>query len=111
MGVIIFYFKEFGIEIPDYSHIKDWGEYDEEYLKALPKLLRKLEPNEKLEIGDIVVFRSIPDETGNINHAGVYLGESSFIHGGEKAGIKISRLYEETRKSRVYGNFRLREND
>lgn len=111
LGVIILYFKEFGIEIPDYSGIKDWGEYDEEYVRAIPKLLRKLEPDEKPEIGDVIVFNKTQDLTGNLNHAGIYLGEGSFIHAGPKFGIKISQLYEPTWKSRVYGYFRWKGND
>ena len=111
LGVIILYFKEFGIEIPDYSHITDWGEYVEEYVRAIPKLLRKLEPDEELEIGDVVVFSKTQELTGNLNHAGIYLGEGSFIHAGPKFGIKISKLHEKTWGSRVYGNFRVREKD
>ena len=111
LGVIILYFKEFGIQIPDYSNIQDWSEYDEEYVRAIPKLLRKLEIDEKLEIGDIIVFTKTKELTGNLNHAGIYLGEGSFIHAGPKFGIKISKLHEPAWKSRVYGNFRLRGND
>lgn len=111
LGVIILYFKEFGIEIPDYSHIEDWGEYDEEYVRAIPKLLRKLEPDEKLEIGNIIVFRDVREITGNLNHAGIYLGEGDFIHAGVNFGIKISKLHEKSWQSRVYGYFGLRDND
>ncbi len=109
MGVIIIYMKEFGIEIPDYSHIKDWGKYDEEYVKAIPKLLRKLESDEKLRIGDIIVFRNTQEVTGNLNHAGIYLGDNDFIHAGAKFGVMIDKLYERFWKDRVYGHFRLRE--
>jgi cell wall-associated NlpC family hydrolase len=111
LGVIIFYFKEFGIEIPDYSAIKDWGEYDEEYVKAIPKILRKLEPDEKLERGDVIVFRNTQELTGNLNHAGIFLGKSEFIHAGVKIGITINKIYQKPWKDRIYGYFRVRESE
>jgi cell wall-associated NlpC family hydrolase len=111
LGIIILYFKAFGIEIPDYSAIEDWGEYDQEYVEALPKLVRKLEKDEKPQIGDIVVFFKAKELTGEVNHAGVFLAESNFIHACLKTGIRIDHLWDPDWKQRIYGFFRLREAD
>jgi cell wall-associated NlpC family hydrolase len=111
LGIIILYYRAFGIEIPDYSTIEDWGDYDEEYVKAIPKLVRKLEKDEKPQIGDIIVFIKAKELTGALNHAGIFLGDSNFIHGCLKTGIRIDHLWDQDWKPRIYGFFRLREGD
>lgn len=109
LGIIILYFKAFDVEIPDYSGIEDWGEYDEEYVKAIPKLVRKLEPEEKPQVGDIVVFSKAQELTGSLNHAGIFLGDSNFLHACLRLNVRIDHLWDPSWKPKIYGYFRIKE--
>ncbi|MGU3412354.1 C40 family peptidase [Enterobacteriaceae bacterium C23F] len=42
----------------------------------------------ELRIGDLVFFKSSP----RVQHVGVYIGDSQFIHASQKVGVTISRL-------------------
>jgi cell wall-associated NlpC family hydrolase len=111
LGIIILYFKAFGVEIPDYCLIEDWGEYDEEYVKAIPRIVRKLESDEKPAIGDIIVFSKAQDLTGSLNHAGIFLGDGKFIHACVKLNVRIDHIWDPSWKPKIYGYFRIKEID
>jgi hypothetical protein len=102
-GVLVHYFKEFEISIPDYSNIKDWGDRGEDYLKEYSECFRKLSRDEKLEIGDVILFNS----KESLSHAGVYLGKNEFVHSYSKIGTKIDSLINPIWKEKVYSFFRI----
>ncbi len=104
-GVLKMYYKEFGYILPDYSYAEDWCGSTDLYLKEYASFFRKLGPDEKLEIGDMILFYS--KETAN--HAGIYLGDGKFIHSFLKAGTRIDSLTTPLWKQRVYNYFRMRE--
>jgi cell wall-associated NlpC family hydrolase len=103
-GVLKFYFGEFGFSLPDYSYVEDWSGQTELYLKEYAKFFRKLNKDEELEIGDVILFNS----KENPSHAGVYVGESKFIHAYEKAGTKIDSLTNPVWKKTIYSFFRVK---
>ena len=52
-------------------------------------------PSDKAQPGDILFFKT--DNTGNISHVALYLGDGRFIHAastGSKTGVKYSNLSE-----------------
>ena len=52
-------------------------------------------PSDKAQPGDILFFKT--DNTGNISHVAIYLGNGRFIHAasaGSKTGVKYSNLSE-----------------
>lgn len=104
-GVLKFYFDAFGLNLPDYSYVDDWSENSNVYLRNYAECFRKLEPDETLEIGDVILFYS----KEIANHAGIYLGESKFINSYEKAGTKIDSLTNPVWKKKVYGYFRIKD--
>lgn len=109
MGIMIHYFREFDVVIPDYSAIKDWGEYDAEYVSAIPRVVRRLRDDEKPMVGDVVIFSKVVEQTGALNHAGIVLGDSKFLHTSVKLGTRIDALYQSPWKEHVYGYFRLKD--
>jgi cell wall-associated NlpC family hydrolase len=107
-GVIVFFYKEFGIKMPDYSCEEDWGKNEGAYLREYAQAFRKLNPDELPECGDMVVFKNVE---GACNHAGIFLGDNRFIHALRKVGTKIDRLYDKPWKEKFYGFFRVKIND
>lgn len=106
-GVLLHYFKEFGLNLPDYAYLDDWSGETELYLQEYASFFRKLDKDEKLEIGDMILFNS----KENPSHAGVYLGESRFISSYEKVGTKIDSLTNPVWKGKVYGYFRIKDKE
>jgi cell wall-associated NlpC family hydrolase len=104
-GVLKYFFSEFGLKLPDYSYVDDWGENSDVYLQNYAECFRKLDKDETLEIGDVILFNS----KENPGHAGVYLGESRFVHAYRKAGTKIDSLVNPVWKGKIYGYFRIKE--
>ncbi len=104
-GLLIAFFKEFGIELPDYSYIDDWAENEDQYLRRYQSLARRLANDEELEIGDILVFGKVP-EIGN--HAGVVIGKNRFLHCANKMGTKIDSVNDERWKSHMILRLRLK---
>jgi cell wall-associated NlpC family hydrolase len=104
-GVLIYFFKEFGLKLPDYSYVDDWTGKTELYIQEYASFFRKLDGDEKLEIGDMILFNS----KENPGHAGVYLGESKFIHAYQKAGTRIDSLTNKLWKDKVFGFFRVND--
>ena len=108
-GVLKIYFKEFDLKLPDYSYVEDWCGQTELYLQEYSKFFRKLDKDkdEELEIGDMILF----SREENTSHAGIYLGESKFIHSYQKAGTRIDSLTNPVWKAKIFGFFRVRETD
>jgi len=105
-GLLCLYYEQFGIRLPDYSYLDDWDEKEEHYLKEYSSFFRKLDPNEIPETGDMILFLNVP---GAANHAGLYLGESRFVHANRKIGVKIDSLTNPVWKKKVYGFFRIKD--
>jgi cell wall-associated NlpC family hydrolase len=103
-GVLTAYYENFGLKLPDYSYVEDWNGKTELYLQEYASFFRKLDKDEKLEIGDMILFNS----KENPSHSGIYLGEGNFIHAYEKAGTKIDSLTNSIWKGKIYGNFRIK---
>lgn len=103
-GVLKYYYEQFGFNLPDYSYVDDWSENSKQYLREYASFFRKLDKDEKLEIGDVILFYS--KETAN--HAGVYLGDGRFIHAFDKAGTRIDSLTTPLWKQKIYGYFRVK---
>jgi cell wall-associated NlpC family hydrolase len=104
-GVLCYYFKEFNLKLPDYSYVDDWSGKTELYLQEYTNFFRKLDKDEELEIGDVLLFNS----KENPSHTGVYLGESKFIHAYKKAGTRIDSLTTPIWKKKIYGRFRVKD--
>jgi cell wall-associated NlpC family hydrolase len=102
---LIYFFKEFDLKLPDYSYIDTWGENSNLYLQEYANFFRKLDKDEKLEIGDVILFNG----KENPSHTGVYLGDSKFVHAYQKAGTRIDSLVNPIWKGKVYGKFRVKE--
>jgi cell wall-associated NlpC family hydrolase len=105
-GVIVFFYKHFGIKMPDYSRQDDWKENEGAYLREYAQAFRKLNPDELPECGDMVVFKNVE---GACNHAGIFLGDNRFVHARQKVGTEICRLYDKPWKEKFYGFFRVKE--
>lgn len=110
-GILCLFYREFGIEMPDFTKLDDWeadGHNSSFYLSQYASLARKLSKNEKPECGDFILFRNVKDSP---NHAGVYLGDNRFVHSYKKIGVKIDSLTNSVWKSKIYGFFRIRSLD
>ncbi len=105
-GVLVEFYKAFGLSLPDYSVEEDWDMREEFYLKEYANFFRKLGPDEKPEIGDAVLFLNTEDTP---NHSGVVLSEDRFIHSRQGAGTRIDKFSNPYWKDRVYGFFRVKE--
>lgn len=53
-----------------------------------------------LEEGDLVFFRNSSNKNAKVNHVGVYLGNSKFVHSNGSNGTKISDLRDDYWKSK-----------
>lgn len=104
-GVLVHYYKEFDLKLPDYSYTDDWSGQTELYLQEYAHFFRKLDKDEKLEIGDMILFNSKEYPS----HSGIYLGESTFIHARDKVGTKIDSLTNPVWRGKVYNYFRIKE--
>jgi len=105
-GILTSYYSAFGITMPDFCGYDDWNGKEEYYLKSYSSTARKLDPDEKPEIGDFILFKNVE---GANNHAGVYLGGYDFIHSYEKTGVRIDSLTNKVWKKKVYGYFRIKD--
>lgn len=105
-GLLVHYYKQFGVSLPDYSTQKDWGDNEEIILRDYSIFFRKLSAGEKPETGDMMILRNTEGELG---HLGLYLGDQRFIHAYEKIGTKIDSLAMKPWKDNVYGFFRPKE--
>ena len=117
MGIVIFFMREFGIEIPNSTKIGDWEQHSKGF-NFLSKLFRKLELEEEFELGDILVFQHRWDPL-RVGHQGIFLGGGEIVYAGfgpsnsfmQETGIFFEHLYENGGpwKGRPYAGFRLRE--
>jgi cell wall-associated NlpC family hydrolase len=105
-GVLVIYYREFGIQLPDYSIAEDWDMKEELYLRDYATMMRKLDPDEEPKIGDMILFKNVVDCA---NHAAIYLGDNKFIHAYPKAGTRIDSFTTPIWKRKMYGIFRLKE--
>lgn len=104
-GVLKYYFDKFGLNLPDYSYVDNWCGKTELYLQEYANFFKKLGKDEKLEIGDMILFNS----KENPSHSGIYLGEGKFVHAYEKAGTRIDSLTNPVWKGKIWGYFRVKE--
>jgi len=107
-GILMCYYEKFDLKLPDYSSEDNWENRGEVYLREYGNIARKLKPEEKPEIGDCILFNDIEGEG---SHAGVYLGESKFIHVYRKIGVKIDSLINNDHffGKKVFGFFRVKQ--
>jgi cell wall-associated NlpC family hydrolase len=118
-GVLKYFYNGFGLKLPDYSYVDDWSGKTELYLQEYAKFFRKLDKDEELEIGDMILFSEEENTSHagiylkeeNTSHAGIYLGESRFIHAYDKAGTRIDSLTNPAWKKKIYGFFRITNED
>jgi cell wall-associated NlpC family hydrolase len=65
-------------------------------------------PNDSLQIGDLLFFRSKASPSGW--HCGTYLGETMFVHAANRyEGVKISSMVEPRYKKAFRGAGRLKQ--
>jgi cell wall-associated NlpC family hydrolase len=105
-GVLVYYYKQFGLSLPDYSTQKDWEDNEEIILREYSNFFRRLSSLENPETGDMMILHNTEGELG---HLGLYLGDQRFIHSYEKIGTKIDSLTNRVWKKNVYGFFRVKE--
>lgn len=107
-GVLVCYYKQFGLALPDYFSRENWGDNEEIILSEYARFFRKLAAEEKPQTGDMIILRNMLGVEG---HLGVYLGDRKFIHSFEKIGTKIDSLTNRLWKNKVYGFFRPKDTD
>jgi cell wall-associated NlpC family hydrolase len=105
-GVLVYYYKQFGLNLPDYFTQKDWGDNEEIILREYANFFRRLSSLENPETGDMMILRNTEGELG---HLALYLGDQRFIHSYEKIGTKIDSLINRAWKKNVYGFFRVKK--
>ena len=105
-GILCLFYKEFGIEMPDFTKYDNWDGKEEHYLNRYAEIAEKLPEGEKPQCGDFLLFKNIE---GASNHAGVYLGDNLFIHSYRKIGVKIDSLVQKPWKEKISGWFRIKK--
>lgn len=105
-GVLVLYYGSFDIKMPDYQYQTTWVGETERYLKEYSSMFTKLPPDEKPQIGDMILFH--PGLEPAI-HAGIYIGDNRFVHSCQKIGTKIDSLINSFWKNKIYGYFRIKK--
>lgn len=105
-GVLIYYYHQFGVELPDYLYQDDWGENEELVLREYARFFRRLGQEEKPEIGDMIIIINSKDSA---SHLGVCLPEKRFVHSYFGIGTKIDHWNESPWKEKLYGFFRIKD--
>ena len=82
------YLKVFGIELPRHSS----------HQSSFPMLAKV--PEDELNPGDLIFFSS-NRKRKRINHVGIYLSDSNFIHAVRNKGVTISSLKNQYWRSRI----------
>jgi hypothetical protein len=82
------YLKVFGIELPRHSS----------HQSSFPMLAKV--PEDELNPGDLIFF-SADRKRKRINHVGIYLSDSNFIHAVRNKGVTISSLKNQYWRSRI----------
>lgn len=92
LGLIIFIYREFGIEIPqgDGKPItENWSKKDpERYIRNLLKLGKEVE-YEELQVLDLVYFKLVKDI---VTHSGVMINNNEFIHILQDKDVEVSSI-------------------
>ncbi|WP_408955383.1 C40 family peptidase [Natroniella sp. ANB-PHB2] len=97
LGLIIFFYKEFGIDISykDRKYSKQWYKEDSGvYLRELLKVGSAVE-FDNLQTLDLVYFELLPDV---VTHSGVMVNEHQFIHILQKRNVEVSSFNRFWRK-------------
>jgi hypothetical protein len=84
-GFVVKVYRNVGLKLPRSSSMQY------EYITKVDSIEAKP--------GDLIFFGK-PD---NINHVGIYLGDSSFIHASSSRGITVSRIGEQYWSNRLVG--------
>ncbi|MCK8828281.1 C40 family peptidase [Natroniella acetigena] len=97
LGLIIFFYKEFGIDLThkDRNYSKEWYKEDAGvYLRELLKVGTAVE-FDNLQALDLVYFELLPDV---VTHSGVMVNDQQFIHILQKRNVEISSFNRFWRK-------------
>jgi cell wall-associated NlpC family hydrolase len=105
-GVLIFYYRQFGVDLPDYLYQDDWGENEELVLREYARFFRRIGPEEKPMTGDMII---IVNSHGSASHLGICLPKKRFVHSYMNIGTKIDRWTASPWKEKIYGIFRLKD--
>jgi cell wall-associated NlpC family hydrolase len=107
-GVLIYYYRQFGIELPDYMYQQDWGDNADLVLREYAKWFRKLGPDEKPATGDMII---IVNHHKSASHLGVCLPRKRFVHSYMGIGSKIDKWINPpwNEPGKIYGFFRIKE--
>jgi len=102
-GIIVLVFKDFGINVLDIAATVDcqWSFKNDN--KSILDYWQKWTEVSKPRFLDVILLNV---EGGSLNHAGIYLSGSRFIH-CTKAGVLVSRISRW--KENVRGYYRLKE--
>ena len=108
-GVLVHYYREFGLTLPDYNSSEDWGENEDTILSEYANFFTKLNSIGELQVGDMILFLS--HGASAMGHLGVYLGKGKFIHSYEKIGVKIDSFADKIWKEKAIKFFRVKDRD
>lgn len=107
-GLVYKYLDYIGIKInytPDYE--KHWSKHGEDYfIEGIEKFYNYFERINYPEKGSIVLFKGA---NGVVNHIGIVIDETKFIHAIEKAGVCISKLSDNRFKNKIYSFYRIKK--
>ena len=81
-------FADVGIELPASS-------------QEIARYGKVISENYKIEPGDLVFFANTDTSERLISHAGIYMGDQTFIHANSSAGISTSSLNEDFWRKRL----------
>ncbi|GAB6137231.1 C40 family peptidase [Halanaerobaculum tunisiense] len=109
LGLIIFVYDEFGIDVPrgDGQEIsKEWYKEDpDRYLRSLLKLGKEVSFSE-LQVLDLVYFELLDDI---VTHSGVMVNDYEFIHILQGRDVEVSSLQRRFWRNKIAGGRRLIE--
>lgn len=86
-GLVMAVHQEFGVSLPHSSH--EQGRYG-----------TIVSPDDSLKRGDLLFYYSSYNSSNFITHAGIYLGDGTFIHASAKSGVIITKTSDTYWKSK-----------
>jgi lipoprotein Spr len=86
-GLVMVVHQEFGVILPHSSH--EQGRYG-----------TVIACSDSLKRGDLLFYYSSYNSSNFITHAGIYLGEGTFIHASAKSGVVITKISDAYWKSK-----------
>jgi len=88
--VLLFYKREFGIDIIDYKHNTDSYSELNDFIEIIAINNEQFTRVDDLKFGDLLLIKN---QSETINHIGIYLGDNKFIHAIDKIGVAISKIH------------------